>query len=143
MAKSAKQDEFDLGNVLIRIAFSLAIVFLTFNPSGHSYFHWLAANLSPIQPLVVVAGIALLGAWLFFVRSTFSSMGTVGVVLLLAFFAAIVWWMVTQGWLSMGDRSAMAWVVLTCLGLLLGIGMSWAHIRARISGQASVDRVDT
>jgi hypothetical protein len=36
----------------------------------------------------------------------------------------------------------MAWVVLTCLGLLLGIGMSWAHIRARISGQSSVDRVD-
>jgi hypothetical protein len=28
------------------------------------------------------------------------------------------------------------------LGLVLGIGMSWAHIRRRISGQTSVDRVD-
>jgi hypothetical protein len=64
------------------------------------------------------------------------------VILRVAFSLVIVWWMVTQGWLSTADESTMAWVVLTCLGLLLGIGMSWAHTRARISGQASVDRVD-
>jgi hypothetical protein len=141
MAKG-NSDEFNIGSVVMRVVFSLAIVFLTFNPTGHSYFHWLQQNLTPIQPVVVIAGILLLGAWLFFIRSTFSSMGTLGVVLLLALFAAIVWWMVARGWLSAADKSAMAWVVLTCLGLLLGIGMSWAHIRARISGQASVDRVD-
>jgi drug/metabolite transporter (DMT)-like permease len=142
MAKQSNE-EFSLGSVLARVAFSLALVYLTFNPSGHSYYHWLSANLSPIQPLVVIAGLLLLGGWIFFVNATFSSMGTLGVALLLALFASIVWWMVAQGWLSMADRSAMAWVVLTALGLLLGIGMSWAHIRARISGQASVDRVDT
>jgi hypothetical protein len=141
MAKK-DSDEFDMGSVLMRLAFSLALVFLTFNPTGHSYFHWLQANLSPIQPLVVIAGLLLLGGWLFFIRATFSSMGTVGVVLLLALFAAIVWWMVSRGWLSTADKSTMAWVVLSCLGLLLGIGMSWAHIRARLSGQTSVDRVD-
>ena len=117
MAKG-KNDEFDLGSVVMRVVFSLAIVFLTFNPSGHSYYHWLQANLTPIQPVVVIAGIALLGAWLFFVRATFSSMGTVGVVLLLALFAAIVWWMVSRGWLSTADKSTMAWVVLTALGLV-------------------------
>ena len=141
MATSSTREP-GLGGLLLRLAFSLALVFLTFNPSGYSYFHWLSANLSPIQPLVVVAGIVLLGAWLFFVRSTFASLGTVGVVLMLALFAAVIWWMVSQGWLSVANRSAMAWIVLGCLGLLLGVGMSWAHIRARISGQASVDRVD-
>jgi hypothetical protein len=138
----ASSNDFRFTGVLLRIAFSLALVFLTFNPSGRSYFHWLSASLSPIEPLVVVAGIVLVGAWLFFVRATFASMGIIGVVLLLALFASIVWWMVSQGWLSVENPSAMAWVVLTCLGLLLGIGMSWSHIRARISGQASVDRVD-
>jgi hypothetical protein len=141
MAKG-NDDGFDFGSVAIRVAFSLALVFLTFNPTGHSYFHWLRDHVTPLEPQVVVAGIVLLGAWLFFVRATFTSMGIVGVVLLLALFAAMVWWMVAAGWLSTSDRSAMAWVVLTCLGLLLGFGMSWAHIRARISGQASVDRVD-
>ena len=135
--------EFNLGNVLLRILFSLALVFLTFNPSGHSYYHWLLDSMTQVRPPVVIAGIVLLGAWLFFVRATFTSMGTAGVVLVLAFFAAIIWWLVTQGWLSVENRSAMAWAVLTCLALLLGIGMSWAHIRARVSGQASVDRIDT
>jgi hypothetical protein len=138
----ASSNDFSYTGVLLRTAFSLVLVFLTFNPSGFSYYHWLLAHLSPIEPLVVVAGIALLGAWIFFVRATFSSMGLLGVVLLLALFASVVWWVVSQGWLAVENRSAMAWVVLTCLGLLLGIGMSWAHIRARISGQASVDRVD-
>ncbi len=141
MATTTSND-FNLTGVVLRIAFSLALVFLTFNPSGHSYFHWLAANLSPVQPIVVVAGILLLGAWLLFIRATFSSMGTMGVVLLLALFAAVVWWMVSRGWLSLANKAAMAWVVLACLGLLLGIGMSWAHIRARLTGQSSVDRVD-
>ena len=141
MAK-ANDDGFDIGSVAMRMVFSLALVFVTFNPTGHSYFHWLRDHVSPIEPQVVVAGILLVGAWLFFIRATFTSMGTVGVVLLLALFAAIVWWMVSAGWLATTDRSTMAWVVLTCLGLLLGFGMSWAHIRARISGQASVDRVD-
>jgi Family of unknown function (DUF6524) len=141
MAK-ANDDGFDIGSVVMRMVFSLALVFVTFNPTGHSYFHWLRDHVSPIEPQVVVAGIVLVGAWLFFIRATFTSMGTVGVVLLLALFAAIVWWLVSAGWLATTDRSTMAWVVLTCLGLLLGFGMSWAHIRARISGQASVDRVD-
>ena len=95
-----------------------------------------------MQPLEVVAGIALLGAWIFFVRSTMAAIGTLGVVLLLALFAAIVWWVVSQGWLDVSNRSAMAWVVLLILGLVLGIGMSWSHIRREVSGQASVDRVD-
>jgi len=28
------------------------------------------------------------------------------------------------------------------LGLVLGIGMSWSHIRREVSGQSAVDRVD-
>jgi membrane protein DedA with SNARE-associated domain len=122
--------------------FSVALVLLTFNPTGHSYYHWLADGFPKVQPLEVVAGIALLGAWVFFVRSTLAAMGTVGLVLLVAFFAAIVWWIISNGWLDAGNRSAMAWVVLLVLGLVLGIGMSWAHIRRQLSGQASVDRVD-
>ena len=50
MAKG-NSDEFDIGSVLMRVLFSLAIVFLTFNPTGHSYYHWLQQNLPPIQPV--------------------------------------------------------------------------------------------
>jgi len=136
------QKQFNAVGILWRVLFSLALVFLTFNPSGHSYYHWVKESVPHVQPLIVICGILLIGAWLFFVRSTLSSMGAVGVVLLMALFGAIVWWMVSNGWLSLADRATTAWIVLTMLGLVLGIGMSWAHIRQRISGQASVDRVD-
>jgi len=135
-------DEFGVKDFLWRLVFSVALVLVTFNPTGHSYYHWLTQSLPSVQPLVVVAGIALLGAWIFFVRSTMAAIGTLGLVLLLALFAAIVWWVVSQGWLDASNRSAMAWVVLLILGLVLGIGMSWSHIRREIAGQTSVDRVD-
>ena len=136
-------DKFNVMGVVWRVLFSLALVFLTFNPSGHSFYHWLAETFPSIQPVTAIVGILLIGAWLFFVRSTFNAMGSLGIGLLVAFFAAVVWFMVKQGWLSIHNRAAMAWVVLTIVGIVLGIGMSWSLIRQRISGQSSVDRVDT
>ena len=135
-------DEFSFSGFLWRLVFSVALVLLTFNPTGHSYYHWLLDGFPSITPGEAVAGIVLLGAWIFFVRSTFAAMGALGVGLLLALFASIVWWVTSRGWLDLGDRYAMAWVVLGVLGVVLGVGMSWSHIRRRISGQASVDRVD-
>ena len=136
-------DEFSFSGFLWRLVFAVALVLLTFNPTGHSYYHWLLDGFPSITPGEAVAGVVLLGAWIFFVRSTFAAMGALGVGLLLALFASIVWWVTSRGWLDLGDRSAVAWVVLAVLGVVLGVGMSWSHIRRRISGQASVDRVDT
>jgi hypothetical protein len=135
-------DDFKLSGLLWRVGFSVALVLLTFNPTGHSYYHWLVNGFPSISPTEAIAGILLVGAWLFFVKSTLNAMGPLGLGLLVAFFAAIVWWMVSKGWLDVGDRRTMSWVVLTILGLVLGIGMSWSHIRRELSGQASVDRVD-
>jgi hypothetical protein len=135
-------DEFGFGGFLWRLLFAVALVFLTFNPTGNSYYHWLADGFPAIQPLEAVAGVVLLILWIFFVRSTLLAMGALGVVLVLALFAAIVWWIVSLGWLDPANQRAMAWIVLSLLGVILGVGMSWSHIRRRISGQASVDPVD-
>jgi hypothetical protein len=135
-------EEFDFLGFLWRMVFALALVLLTFNPTGHSYYHMLADGFPSVSPAEAVAGILLLLGWIFFVRTTLSAIGTVGIVLMAALFASIVWWIVSKGWLDVGNRSTMAGIVLLVLGLMLGIGMSWSHIRRRISGQASVDRVD-
>ncbi len=123
-------------------AVAVALVFLTFNPTGNSYYHWLADGFPAIEPLEAVAGVVLLILWVFFVRSTLLAMGALGVALVLALFAAIVWWIVSLGWLDPANQRAMAWIVLSLLGVILGVGMAWSHIRRRISGQASVDPVD-
>ena len=135
-------DQFNIVSLVWRIVFALALVLLTFNPTGHSYYHWLVDGFPAVQPLEVVVGLLLVIAWVVFVRSTLAAIGALGLLLMLALFGSIVWWMVSQGWLDVSNRSAMAWVVLVILGLVLGIGMSWSHIRRRLSGQASVDRVD-
>ena len=135
-------EEFDFLGFLWRMLFALALVLLTFNPTGHSYYHWLADGFPSVSPAEAVAGILLLLGWIFFVRTTLSAIGTLGIVLMAALFASIVWWIVSKGWLDVGNRSTMAWIVLLILGLMLGIGMSWSHIRRRLSGQAAVDRVD-
>lgn len=135
-------EEFDFLGFLWRMLFALALVLLTFNPTGHSYYHWLADGFPSVSPAEAVVGILLLLGWIFFVRTTLSAIGTVGIVLMAALFASIVWWIVSKGWLDVGNRSTMAWIVLLVLGLMLGVGMSWSHIRRRLSGQAAVDRVD-
>ncbi len=135
-------EEFDVLGFLWRLLFAMALVLLTFNPTGHSYYHWLADGFPSVSPAEAIAGILLLLGWIFFVRTTLSAIGTLGIVLMAALFASIVWWIVSKGWLDVGNRSVMAWIVLLILGLMLGVGMSWSHIRRRLSGQAAVDRVD-
>lgn len=135
--------ELSFKGVLWRVFFALALVFATCNPSGVSYLAWLAEGFPHVTPLKAVVGLLLLGAWVFFVRSSFTSMGPVGLGLVTAVLAAIAWWMSSKGWLQLGSGATLAWVGLTIVGLVLGFGMSWASIRQKASGQASVDRVDT
>jgi ABC-type sulfate transport system permease subunit len=53
-----------------------------------------------------------------------------------------VWLFVSWGWLDARNATTMTWVVLVALGLILGVGMSWAIIRRELTGQASVDEID-
>ncbi len=130
------------GGLISRFLASLLLVLATYNPTGLSYVHWLAAAFPHVQPLQAVAGLALLAAWLFFVHSTWRSLGTLGLALGFAFFAALIWLLVSWGWLSLANRGAMTWVVLVIVACVLTVGLSWALVQAKVSGQAVVDEVD-
>ena len=54
------------------------VVFATYNPSGHSYWHWATAT-GGSTALKVLAGIALLTLLVAIVRMAFSSIGYVGI----------------------------------------------------------------
>jgi len=53
--------------------------------------------------------------------------------------ASLVWLAVDNAWLAWSDTSAMMWIALVGLGLILGIGLSWSHFRRRITGQVDVE----
>jgi hypothetical protein len=131
----------NFAGVVLRFLASLILVMGTFNPTRYSFVHWIAGDFPRVEPLQAVVGIALLGLWLFFVHATWRSLGTLGVALGLAFFAAVVWLLASWGWFSPSNHYALVWVTLIMMACLLTLGLCWALIRTRVSGQAVVEEV--
>ncbi len=128
--------------VLWRVALALALVFLTYNPTGYSYFHWALTDFSTFDALKAVAGALLLAGWVFYLKAALSSLGLVGLILLLLILGALVWLLVEQKILDPHQPGVLRWGVLAVLGLVLGIGMSWSLVRRRLTGQVDVDEID-
>jgi hypothetical protein len=126
----------------LRLLAALVLVLCTFNPTGYSFFHWVARDLPHVNPASLVVGIGLLAAWIVFLTATMRSIGLVGVAIALAFFAAVIWMVVSWGWLDPHNGTAMAWIVLLVFAVILAIGLSWSHLRRRLTGQTDVDEVD-
>ena len=124
--------------VIWRMVFAVVLVLLTFNPSGHSFYHWLLGSQVSAAAKALV-GVLLLIGWVVCLRTAFVSLGTLGLVLGAALFGCAVWLLVDTGLLNLSGVTAMTWVVLVVLGLLLGIGLSWSLVRARTTGQIEVD----
>ena len=97
---------------------------------------------SELWPLVAFSGIVLLGAWIFFLRTTARSLGTFGIVLCIGLAVTVFWALFKYDIVSTGSSTLIAWIVLVLFSGMLAAGMSWAHLRARWSGQATVDEVD-
>ena len=59
-----------------------------------------------------------------------------------AFTAALIWVLIDFGILDVDSGDALQWVVLTAIAVVLGVGLSWSHVRRLLSGQSDVDDVD-
>ena len=134
--------EFTAGSFLGRWIFAVVLVFGSYNPSGHSYITWLMAEQTVFGPVVAISGLVLLIAWIIYLRATFLSMGWLGVSLGVALFASIIWLLVNIGWLSLDSTGVISYLALLLLSLILATGMSWSHIRRRLTGQFDVDDMD-
>ena len=134
---------FTLGSFFLRLLFALTVVLLTFNPSGFSYFHWARDAFfgSRLGPLHVLAGIALLIGWVLFVQATRQALGLFGVLLVSSLFGVLVWMLFFYDVVNSTSSATLTWIILIGVAVILTVGMSWAHMRRRLSGQATVDEV--
>jgi hypothetical protein len=123
--------------VIWRMVFAVTLVLFTFNPSGHSVYHWLIGAQASLAAKAFIGVLMLIG-WVACMRTAFVALGTLGLVLGVALFGTAVWFLVDAGVLSLSGVSSLSWVVLVVLGLLLGVGLSWSLIRARATGQIEV-----
>ena len=132
--------DFTLVSFLLRFAFALALVFLTYNPSGYSWVGWLMSDTAMVYK--VAGGVVLLIGWVMFLRATWRSLGAIGTMLALAFFAVIIWLFHYWGFFAMDDIATIQWIVLFVLSGVLAVGMSWSHVRRKLSGQYDTDEIE-
>lgn len=139
-------NDFTFQSYLIRFVFALILIFTTYNPSGYSLYHWamtsLFAEVLNLRPVFVLSMVVLLIGWTIYLRATFRSLGPFGLTLAFAFFGVLIWVLIDLGWVGLDSVSALAYITETLLAAVLAIGMSWSHIRRRMSGQLDTDEAD-
>ena len=133
-------NDFNALSFFVRFLFAILLVFLTFNPSGYSWVHWLASDTAAVYK--AVTGIILLIGWVIYLRATWYSLGPIGTIIAAAFFGVFIWLLVEWGLISLENSSVILWVVEFVLSGVLSVGMSWAHIRRRLSGQYTTDETE-
>jgi len=136
---------FNLMSFFVRFLGAAVIVVFTFNPSGYSYYHWLTEALngtgSTFGAEHAFAGVLLIIGWTILIRSTLLSLGVLGLVLASLFIGTFVWLLTSYGMFNADSTISITWIALICLSVLLAIGMSWSHVRRRMSGQVDVDEL--
>lgn len=127
---------------LLRWLFAILLVLITFNPTHYSLFHWLWPFNNEQLPLKILSVLTMTVIYLIFIRATFRSIGLIGIILALAVSSTLVWLFIDQGWMSVDNYTAITWILLVVIGTILGIGISWSHIRKKLTGQFDTDDVD-
>ncbi len=133
---------FNFFDYLIRLVAAMFLVFASYNPSGYSWFHWITQATDRLDPLILFTGIVLLIGWVIYLRTTARSLGIFGIILAIAFVASLIWVLVDFGLLSISNPTFFQYIILFVLSLVLATGMSWSHIRRKMSGQIDVDDVE-
>lgn len=124
-----------LKKMLIRWAAALILVFITYNPTSLNYVRWAMESYKDNLSVVILLGLILFVAYAVFVRATLQSIGKIGIGMIVAVIAVLLWVLYDKGLLDPANSTLMTWIGLVGLSLVLGIGLSWSIIRRRISGQ--------
>lgn len=128
--------------ILMRFVVAIVLVFTTYNPTEYSYYDWFRNMLPGIDPLVIFAGVVLLIGWTIFLRATVRSLGAFGLLLAFAFFGTLIWLLIFWDLVPADSVTAITYIVLVVISGVLATGISWSHIRRRMTGQVDVDDVE-
>ena len=133
---------FGWGSLGWRFLLALVVVLGTWNATGWSLWHWLTHQPYAFTPPKAIAGVLLLIGWVVLLRATLRSLGGVGIFLAGAFFGVLVWGLVYWGVVPRGSATVVQWLGSLVIVGILTVGVSWSHIRRRLSGQYDMDDVD-
>jgi hypothetical protein len=127
---------------ILRWVAAFILLAATYNPTQYNYVKWVLGPQGDSLSLMVLAGLLLLIGYIIYLRATLRSIGGIGVILVLALVGALLWVLYDMGLLDLQNSSLNTWLGLLALSVVLGIGLSWSHVRRALSGQADMDDVD-
>jgi Family of unknown function (DUF6524) len=119
--------------VFMRLVGALAVVLLTYNPMGYSFYHWAMRDFASMTAVKAFAGALLLVGWVVCIRTAFVSLGALGLLLSALVLGTLVWMLTDYGILNPDSPSLFSWVTLIIIGIIFGIGLSWSLLRARVN----------
>lgn len=135
-------NKFGLDEFFYRFLAAVVIVFASYNPEEYSYFHWAFTDFSSISVLKGFVGVTLLIGWVILLRATLGSLGFIGLTLALAFFGLGIWLLVDFFKIDIHNLKVISYAIEIVLCFVLSIGVSWSHVRRRISGQVDTDEIE-
>ena len=138
----ASRKSFGWDGFLLRFVFATMLVFATYNPEGVSYYHWISEALPDFTIIKAFVGVIILIGWIILIRATLGSLGFIGIVLAAALFGLAIWLIVDVLGLSTDNIRVISYIVGIMLASVLSIGVSWSHVRRRITGQVDTDEID-
>ena len=138
----ATKNGFGLDSFLVRFVFAIIVVFASYNPEAISYYHWVTEALPEFSVIKAFVGVVLLIAWIILIRATLGSLGIIGIILAGAFFGLAIWLVIDVLGLSTDNTRVISYIIEIMLASVLSIGVSWSHVRRRISGQVDTDELD-
>lgn len=123
---------FSYSSFFVRWLVAMFLVVATYNPSGYSYVHWITEATAELWPFKALAGVLLIVVYGLYGLATLRALGYAGIALISALSAAIVWVLADLKLLSPFETPM---VLMLVIANILAIGVSWSHIRYRLSGQ--------
>ncbi len=132
--------------LLWRFIIALALVLLTFNPSGESAYHWIseviAEETKQFGPMHLILLAVLAIGWVIYWIATWRALGVLGVSLAAILLGGVIWLMYDIKLLQSHSLDAITWISLVSLSAVLAVGVSWSHFWRRLTGQYNVEDVD-
>jgi hypothetical protein len=125
---------FTWSSFLIRWLAVSTLVFATYNPSGYSYVHWLGVWQTDLIAVKIAAGLTIIGGFWLLMFATWLVLRVLGLFLLLATVLALA----VAAWqlgLVPTTSDSLQFLLLATIATYLTIGVSYAHIRYRLTGQ--------
>jgi hypothetical protein len=121
--------------------FAMSIVFATYNATGYSYYHWITNGSNSNNALKLFCGVSLVTIYCVFGTALWRSVGPVGMACAMAAFLALVSSLTNYGLLDLHNTNAVPTVFNILLATVLSVGVSWSHVRTRLTGHVDAKDV--